>query len=101
MLARLMLDIFVNICAWVVEDHRAWPLRFWLEIMAWATSIGCSITMALTIPNPPFMILYPLFISQCAIFGWAAWTRRSFGMVANYMLLVSIDTVALSRLISL
>jgi hypothetical protein len=62
-------------------------------------SIACSITMAITVPNPPFLILYPLFIIQCAIFGWAAWTRRSTGMVANYLLLVSIDSIALARLI--
>jgi hypothetical protein len=64
-------------------------------------SIACSVTMALTVPTPPFLILYPLFITQCAIFCWAAWTRRSTGMVANYMLLVAIDTVALIRLISI
>jgi len=74
-------------------------LRFLLEIIAWAMSIACSITMAITVPNPPFLILYPLFIIQCAIFGWAAWTRRSTGMVANYLLLVSIDSIALARLI--
>jgi hypothetical protein len=53
------------------------------------------------VPTPPFLILYPLFIAQCAIFCWAAWTRRSTGMVANYLLLVAIDTVALIRLISI
>jgi hypothetical protein len=63
-------------------------------------SIACSITMALTVPNPPFLILYPLFMTQCAIFGWAAWTRRSTGMMANYLLLVSIDSLALVRLIN-
>ena len=61
-------------------------------------SIGCSITMALTIPNPPFKILYPIFITQCAIFAWACKTRGSTGLLANYMLLVTIDTIALIRL---
>jgi len=40
-----------------------------------------------------------LFITQCAIFAWAAWTRRSTGMLANYLLLVSIDSVGLARLL--
>jgi hypothetical protein len=57
--------------------------------------------MAWTLPNPPFLILYPLFITQCAIFGWAAWTRRSTGMVANYLLLVAIDVTGLIRLLTL
>ena len=90
-----------NIYEWGIRDFRSWPLRFALEILAWITSIGCSITMALTVPNPPFLILYPLFISQCAIFGWAAWTRKSTGMLANYMLLVTIDSIALLRLLSI
>lgn len=91
----------VNIYNWARGDFKEWPLRFALEISAWAMSIACSVTMALTVPNPPFLILYPLFITQCAIFCWAAWTRRSTGMVANYLLLVAIDTVALARLISM
>ena len=94
-----MLDIVFNIYAWAKADFKVWPLRFVLEVTAWAASIGCAVTMALTIPHPPFLILYPLFIAQCAVFGWSAWTRNSFGMVGNYLLLVSIDTVALVRLI--
>jgi len=88
-----------NIYQWAKQDFQTWPVRFVLEITAWFLSIGCAVTMALTLPNPPFLILYPLFITQCAIFGWAAWTRRSTGMVANYMLLVTIDIVGLARLI--
>jgi hypothetical protein len=33
------------------------------------------------------------------MYAWAAWTRKSFGMIANYMLLVTIDTVGLVRMI--
>jgi hypothetical protein len=55
--------------------------------------------MGYTLPNPPFIILYPLFIIQCSIFGWAAWTRRSTGMVANYLLIASIDVIAITRMV--
>jgi hypothetical protein len=92
-------NIITGIVSWIRSDFAEWPLRFILEVLAWAASIACAITMALTIPNPPFIILYPLFISQCMVFGWAAWTRKSFGMLSNYLLLVSIDTTALIRLI--
>lgn len=90
-----------NIYLWAKTDFKEWPLRFILEITAWSLSIACALTMAITVPNPPFLILYPLFILQCAIFCWAAWTRRSTGMVANYLLLVSIDSVALFRLLNI
>jgi len=89
----------VDIYNWAKRDFQEWPLRFCLEIFAWFMSISCSIAMAFTVPNPPFLILYPLFIAQCAIFGWAAKTRGSSGMVANYVLLVTIDSIALARLI--
>lgn len=92
-------NTLINIYNWAKTDFREWPLRFVLEISAWVMSIACSIVMAFTVPTPPFLILYPLFIVQCAIFGWAAWTRRSTGMVANYLLLVTIDSIALARLI--
>ncbi len=94
-------NTITSIYNWAKGDFKEWPLRFVLEITAWILSIGCSITMALTVPTPPFLILYPLFIAQCAIFCWAAWTRRSTGMVANYLLLVTIDSVASVRLISI
>ena len=94
-----MISIVINIIGFIKADFKAWPLRFTLEVSAWLASIGCSITMAATLPNPPFLILYPIFITQCMIFGWSAWTRKSFGMLSNYLLLVSIDTVGLIRLI--
>lgn len=94
-----MTELLSNTLTWIVEDWRSNPLRCFLEILAWFLSIGCAFTMMLTVPNPPFLILYPLFITQCAIFAWAAWTRKSLGMLANYMLLVSIDSVALFRMI--
>jgi len=95
-----MLDIVFNIVAWIREDWRSNPFRCFLEITAWFMSIGCSVTMMLTVPHPPFLILYPLFITQCVIFCWSAWTRQSFGMLANYVLLVIIDSVALARMIT-
>jgi hypothetical protein len=33
------------------------------------------------------------------MYAWAAFTRKSFGMLANYILLVSIDSVGLIRMI--
>lgn len=88
-----------NIWQWIRKDFKSYPVRFILEVLAWAGSIACSVIMMLTVPNPPFLLVYPMFITQCAVFCWAAWTRRSFGMVANYLLLVAIDTVALIRLL--
>ena len=85
---------------WIRDDYHTNPFRFCIELLAWAISIGCSITMALTVPNPPLFALYPVWISGCAMYAWASYTRKSFGMLANYILLVSIDTTGLIRMIT-
>lgn len=95
-----MNNIFLNIFDWIRSDYRTNPLRFFVEVLAWGVSIGCSITMAATVPNPPLVVLYPIWIAGCAMYAWASWTRQSFGMLANYILLVSIDTVGLIRMLS-
>ena len=84
---------------WIKDDYHTHPFRFFIELLAWAVSIGCSITMAVTVPNPPLLALYPVWISGCAMYAWAAYTRKSFGMLANYILLTAIDTVGLIRMI--
>jgi hypothetical protein len=95
----MMNDLFYNIFDWIKDDWRSGRIRFLLELLAWSISIGCSITMALTVPTPPLLTLYPIWIFGCAIYGWAAYTRKSFGMLANYLLLVTIDTVGLLRML--
>ena len=84
---------------WIKDDWNSHPLRFVIELLAWAISIVCSITMASTVPNPPLIILYPIWITGCALYSWAAYTRKSFGMLANYLLLTTIDTIGLIRMI--
>ena len=94
-----MLDIFRPTIDWIRDDWTSNKFRFIVELLAWAVSIGCSITMALTVPNPPLLALYPIWISGCAMYAWAAYTRKSFGMLANYILLTAIDTFGLIRMI--
>ena len=84
---------------WIREDWHSNRFRFIIELLAWAVSIGCSITMALTVPNPPLLALYPVWIAGCAMYAWAAYTRKSFGMLANYILLTAIDTFGLARML--
>jgi hypothetical protein len=84
---------------WIREDWHSNSFRFVVELLAWAVSIGCAITMAVTVPNPPLLALYPVWITGCAMYAWAAYTRKSFGMLANYILLTAIDTFGLARML--
>ena len=94
-----MIDFFKPTFDWIKDDYKSDRVRFCLEVIAWAISIGCSITMALTVPTPPLLALYPVWIAGCAIYAWCAYSRGSFGMLANYILLTTIDTIGLIRML--
>ena len=94
-----MNDLLSTTFSWIRDDWKSNKFRFFVELLAWAISIGCSLTMALTVPNPPLRIMYPIWITGCSMYAWAAYTRKSFGMLANYILLVSIDSVGLIRML--
>ena len=95
-----MIELLRPTFEWIKHDYTSNRFRFCVELLAWAISIGCSITMALTVPNPPLLSLYPVWILGCGLYAWAAFTRKSFGMLANYLLLVSIDSVGLIRMLA-
>jgi hypothetical protein len=95
----MMNDIFGPTLQWIKNDWNSNRFRFVIELLAWAISIGCSITMAITVPNPPLLALYPVWIAGCAMYAWASYTRKSFGMLANYILLTTIDTYGLIRML--
>jgi hypothetical protein len=94
-----MIELLKPTFDWIKDDYTTNRFRFCVELLAWGISIGCSITMALTVPNPPLLSLYPIWIVGCGMYAWAAFTRKSFGMLANYLLLVTIDSVGLARMI--
>ena len=93
-----MNNLFRPTLEWIQDDFRSNSFRFCIELFAWAISVGCAITMALTVPNPPLLQMYPAWILGCAMYVCASYSRKSFGMLVNYLLLVSIDSVGLYRL---
>lgn len=95
----MLIDLLKPTIDWIRDDFKSHRFRFCVELLAWGISIGCSITMALTVPNPPLLALYPIWIIGCSLYAWAAYTRKSFGMLANYLLLTTIDSVGLIRML--
>ena len=96
----MIIDLFRPTFDWIKDDFKSNRIRFCIELLAWTISIGCSITMAATVPTPPLLALYPIWIAGCALYAWAAWSRQSFGMLANYLLLTTIDTIGLIRMLT-
>ena len=93
------MGLISNTLKWIKNDFHSHPVRFSIELIAWAMSISCSLILAVTVPNPPLAILYPLWVGGSALYAWAAWTRKSFGMLVNYLLLTTIDVVGLFRVL--
>ena len=92
-----MFEIFGPTIDWIKNDYKDHKLRFCLEVTAWVLSVGCALTMALTVPNPPLKFLYIPWVCSTLTYAWCAYSRRSFGMLANYFLLFVIDFTALVR----
>ena len=90
-----MKKIAINVFKWIGDDYKSHPFRFTVEMLAWTLSIGGAILFALTVPHVPFLVYLSITITGCAMYGWAAWNRGSFGMLANYLLLTTIDSYAL------
>ena len=89
-----------RVAKFVEEDWRSHPVRFVIEVIAWLLSISASVIMALTVPNPPLLIIYLFWVIGCSLYAWCAISRGSFGMLANYALLTAIDTYGLISVIN-
>lgn len=92
-------DAFLSTLDWIKDDFKSWPLRFGLEVIAWGLSIGAAVLFNLTVPDVPFILYLLMTTAGSAIYTWAAWTRGSFGMLANYLLLTHLDIIGLIRLL--
>lgn len=92
-----MHDHLLNIWEWIKSDFQSNRVRFCLEVTAWFLSVACALTMALTVPEPPLKYLYIPWVASTLVYAGCAYSRRSFGMLANYFLLFLIDFTALIR----
>lgn len=88
-----------HIFDWISRDYREHPVRCILEILGWAMSVGANVMFMLTVPAVPFVWFLSLTVASSAIFAWALWTRNSLGGLANYAFLVTVDIVALIKVL--
>jgi len=89
-----------NITQYIKTDWQSNPLRFCAEAFAWFCSVVSAIMFAVTAPDIPIIPLYVIFISGCCASAWSCYTRGSFGLMANAVFLVTIDSMGLIRMIS-
>jgi hypothetical protein len=85
---------------YVKRDWNSHPTRVIAELYGWAISTGSSIVFALTVPHPPFLMLYPLWLSGLFALTFCAFSRGSVGMVALNISMIIIDMIGYGRLIA-
>jgi hypothetical protein len=94
-----MIEPIENIWNWIQEDWRRNPFRFCLEVLCWLDSLACAVIINSTVPNLPFLLLYPLWISGTLAYAWCAWSRGSFGMLATFLMIASMDIYGWSKVL--
>ena len=94
-----MKTYITNTVEWIKEDWRSNPLRFIVEVVCWFDSLACAILVNATVPNLPYMWLYPMWIGGCLAYAWCAYSRQSFGMVITFIMLAAIDSAGFMRLL--
>jgi hypothetical protein len=94
---EMIVNSFDNVWKYIKSDWKSNKVRFCAEVFAWACSVVSAVIFAATVPNIPVVPLYTIFISGCCASAWACWTRRSFGLMANSVFLVTIDGIGLIR----
>ena len=94
-----MIKPIENTWMWIKEDWNNNPARFCLEVLCWLDSLACAIIVNTTVPNLPFLVLYPLWVSGTLAYAWCAWSRGSFGMLATFLMIASMDIFGWSKIL--
>lgn len=88
-----------NAWKYIKADYNENRIRFFAELFSWSCSVVSAIIFAATVPTVPVFPLYTIFISGCCAAAWTCYTRGSFGLLANYVFLITIDCIGLIRML--
>jgi len=80
-------------------DWKSNPLRLTLETVNWALNLAIALIFAITIPNVPLLIVYPIFFVALSISIYSAISRGSFGLLITSITLYIIDIIGFIRLL--
>lgn len=81
------------------DDWKSDPLRLTLETVNWALNLAIALIFAITIPNVPLIVVYPIFFAALSISIYSAISRGSFGLLITSITLYIIDVVGFIRLL--
>jgi hypothetical protein len=90
-----------NLLDYIRQDWQSNPVRFTVEALCWFNNLGIALLVNLTVPDLPYMWLYPMWISCSAAYAWCAYTRKSSGMMATFIMFAVIDSLGFIKYITL
>lgn len=85
----------------IKRDWHSHPVRLCLEVLNWFLNIIVVVTFAATVPDVPFLLVYPLFFCCLSISIYSAWSRGSFGLLMTSLTIFLVDLVGYYRLLGL
>ena len=94
-----MIENIRDIWEWIREDWHDNRFRFMLEVLCWCDSLVCAIIVNVTVPDLPFTLLYPLWISGTLAYAWCAYSRGSFGMLITFLMIASMDCIGYTKIL--
>jgi hypothetical protein len=81
------------------DDYKSYPLRWYVEALAWSGTLVNTIVITWTVPNVPWLMCYPIWITSCLAYAWAQWTRKSSIGVSSCLAFAALDGIGLIKLL--
>jgi len=85
--------------AYIKLDWHSHPWRLMGECYNWFVSVVVAVVFAVTVPTPPLIWLYPMWLTGLFITILCAKSRGSFGILMGASSMALIDTVGYIRLL--
>jgi hypothetical protein len=83
------------------KDWRHNSIRLILETINWLLNLSIALIFAITVPNVPLLIIYPIFFVALSISIYSSISRGSFGLLLTSITLLVIDFIGYIRLLIL
>lgn len=85
---------------YIKADWASSKARTIAEVYSWIASAASGIIVSSTVPNPPWEVFYPLWLSSLFCMMFCAYSRGSFGMLAFNFSLFCIDLIGYIRILT-
>jgi hypothetical protein len=94
-----MRNQFNQFCQFVRNDFASHPWRFAAETWNWISGLIAAVIFAITAPNVPFLITYPVWLSGTILNIFCARSRGSFGVMMMAVSMTIIDIYGFTRVL--